>query len=398
MMRKARKIGLLTLCVALLIGIFSLPVTVDARTLAEFEAEVARFTRELEEKQSRIAQNDREVAEIRVRIREIEGQIGVIRNSIISLEAEITRNNELIAQKEEESKRLIQHHQLSSRENAYLEYAFGADSITDMIFRLAVVEQLTEHNTRIMEELNRLIDANNAKREELSTQRGELERLQRELESERARIEEDTASIRHTMPNLQQQIDAARANVRYFRNLGCRPNENLQACQFRIMQQQQNSGGGGGSIPSTSGWFRPMEHGFITQPYRGIAHMGIDLSSSNRSIPIFPVASGQVWFVGRDIFGGNVVKIRHNHEGRFLWTTYAHMASINPELRVGDFISHNTLIGPMGSTGNSTGPHLHLEITTCDWNPGGGCTWAQYQRSTINPSTLIHFPSSWTNR
>ena len=65
---------------------------------------------------------------------------------------------------------------------------------------------------------------------------------------------------------------------------------------------------------------------------------------------------------------------------------------------VGQNVSAFTQIGNMGSTGYSTGPHLHIELTTCDWNRGGGCTWAQYQRSTINPTSYVNFPSSWNNR
>ena len=52
----------------------------------------------------------------------------------------------------------------------------------------------------------------------------------------------------------------------------------------------------------------------------------------------------------------------------------------------------------MGSTGNSTGPHLHMELTSCDWNRGGGCTWGSYQRSTLNPFNYVELPSRWNNR
>ena len=141
-----------------------------------------------------------------------------------------------------------------------------------------------------------------------------------------------------------------------------------------------------------------MEYGYITQGYGGYGgHLGVDLSSSNKSIPIYPIASGVVFFKGYDSYGALVVKIKHNYNGKYIYSTYAHMRSFG-NISKGQYVSPNTKIGNMGSTGYSTGPHLHLEITTCDWNPGGGCTWRKYQRSTINPFSLINIPSRWTNR
>jgi len=394
MMKKS--INILSIIV-LLVTIVAIPQNVQAKTISEFEAEVAKYTRELQEKKDAVAKNDAEVEEIRKKIVSIEGQIKEIKANIAALEQQIIDNNKEIEEKEEESKRIVQYYQLSNGENAYLEYAFGADSVTDMIYRFAVVEQLTEYNKQIMDRLTKLIEENEKAKADLSTKRGELETLQKQLESERARINADTAAIKHTMPGIEQQIKAAKANVDYYNKLGCGKNEDIQACQYRIAQA--NKPGSGGSVPSVNGWFRPMVNGYVTQAYKGLAHMGIDLSSTDKSEMIYPVASGQVFFNGKDSAGGLVVKIRHNVNGRYLYSTYAHMRSVvHSNLSIGSFISHTTEIGPMGSTGLSTGPHLHLEITTCDWNVGGGCTWAQYQQSTINPTSYITFPNSWNNR
>ena len=91
------------------------------------------------------------------------------------------------------------------------------------------------------------------------------------------------------------------------------------------------------------------------------------------------------------------MKIRHNVGGTIIYSTYAHLRSWY--VSVGQNVSADTPIGQMGSTGNSTGPHLHLEITSCDWkSAGGGCTWSQYLRSTINPTRYVTIPSSWSNR
>lgn len=386
------------LVIVLIIVTISLPIEVKAKTISEFEAEVAKYTAELQAKKDKIAKNDEEVAAIKSKISSIEAQITEIENNIATLQREIEESNQKIIEKEEESKRIIEYYQIANGENAYLEYAFGASTITDMIYRMSIVEQLTEYNKQIMEELKELIAENKQKKSELSTKRGELETLEKELQEQKEKINADTASIKETMPALEDQIKAAKANVSYFKKLGCSQNEDIQACQYRVEQSNSSSGGGGGtSIASTNGFFRPIEYGYVTQPYKGLSHMGIDVSSSNKTIPVYPIASGQVFFVGYDSAGARVVKIKHNVNGRYLYSTYAHQSSFS-NISKGSYISHTTSIGNMGSSGNSTGPHLHLEITTCDWNTGGGCTWAQYQNSTINPTTYVSFPSSWNNR
>lgn len=397
---KHRKKIVYSLILLTLVSLVALPIETQAQTIKEFEAEVTKYTKQLEEKKQNLAKNDAEVAEIKKKISSIETQIETAQAEINTLQEEINQSNIEIAKKSEESKKIIEYYQISNGTNAYLEYVFGATSITDMIYRMSVVEQLTEYNDRVMKELEELIAKNEQQQATLAQKKKDLKELQESLESEKARINADSASIRETMPSIENQIKAAKANVTYYKKLGCGSTEDIQKCQYRIEQANKaNSSSGGSSVPSTNGFFRPMEYGYVTQGYYGYGgHLGIDVSSSNKSIEIFPIADGQVFYNGRDAAGALVVKIKHNVGGRYIYSTYAHMRKVYSNIKVGRNITSDTPIGQMGSTGNSTGPHLHMEITTCDWNRGGGCTWYQYQRSTINPTRYVVFPSRWNNR
>ena len=66
-----------------------------------------------------------------------------------------------------------------------MEYVFGAESVTEMVYRLSVVEQLTEYNQKVMNELDELIKTNKAKSAELATKKEELKSLKAKLESEK---------------------------------------------------------------------------------------------------------------------------------------------------------------------------------------------------------------------
>ena len=376
-----------------IIGIaFIIPKSTNAQTIQQFEDEVAKYTAQLQAKKNAIAKNDQEVAEIEEKIKSIQSEIKTLQQEITNLQAEIDKANIEIEKKTAQSKKLIEYYQVSNGENSYLEYVFGATSITDMIYRMSVVEQLTEYNDNLMKELQNLIEQNKIRQTELDQKQKDLNAKQKELEEEQAKIEKDTAAIKESMPSVEQQIKSAQANVKYYKALGCGQNEDILQCQYRIEQARSSSSGGssgGGSIPSTNGFYRPMEYGYVTQGYGGYGgHLGVDLSSSNKSIPIYPIANGQVFFKGYDCYGALVVKIKHNYNGRYIYSTYAHMRSFG-NISKGQYISYATSIGNMGSTGWSTGPHLHLEITTCDWNAGGGCSYATYKRSTILILLLI---------
>ena len=243
-MRKISCVLLITL-----LTVFLIPVNTNAKTLKELENEVNNFTADLENKNNQIAANDAEVAEINKKIADIEKQISDIENETKILQQEIEESNVEIAKKSEESKSLFQYLQVSNGENAYLEYIFGATNVTDMVYRMAIVEQLTEYNEKVMDELTQLIEENKQRKEDLAKKNTELEKLTVELEAEQEKINAESAAIRDAMPSVQQQLDAANKQLAYYKKLGCGENEDITACEIRV---------NGNSVPSATGFYRPM--------------------------------------------------------------------------------------------------------------------------------------------
>ena len=373
----------------ILLAVFIIPVNTNAKTLKQLEDEVNKFTADLESKNNQIAANDAEVAEIKKKIADYENQISEIKSETEVLEQEIEESNNEIAEKSEQSKSLFQYLQVSEGENAYVEYIFGATDVTDMVYRMAIVEQLTEYNEQVMDDLTKLIEDNKQRKEELAVKNQELEKLTDELEAEQSKINAETAAIKDAMPSVEKQKEEAEKQLAYYKKLGCGENEDITSCEMRV---------NGNSVPSASGFYRPMVSGYVTQNWMNAGHLGIDLSNTNKTIEIYPVASGVVFAKYYDTYGALVLKIRHNVNGRYIYSTYAHLSAWY--VNVGDVVTPDTVIGRMGNTGYSFGAHLHLELTTCDWHAGGGCTWATYQKSTINPRQYIGFPSGlrvWWN-
>jgi murein DD-endopeptidase MepM/ murein hydrolase activator NlpD len=98
--------------------------------------------------------------------------------------------------------------------------------------------------------------------------------------------------------------------------------------------------------------------GYRSDPFAGSPafHAGLDFKGPTGA-PIYSAAKGKVAFVGRRPGYGNCVEIDH---GNGLRTRYGHMSAFRT--RAGDAVAAGQLIGAVGSTGRSTGPHLHFEV------------------------------------
>lgn len=99
-------------------------------------------------------------------------------------------------------------------------------------------------------------------------------------------------------------------------------------------------------------------YGYRSDPFTGGAafHAGLDFPGPMGS-PIFAAAKGTVTFVGQRQGYGNCMEISH---GNGLMTRYGHLSAFRA--RVGQRVDAGTMIAAMGSTGRSTGPHLHFEV------------------------------------
>jgi murein DD-endopeptidase MepM/ murein hydrolase activator NlpD len=130
------------------------------------------------------------------------------------------------------------------------------------------------------------------------------------------------------------------------------------------------------SFPTVSGYFmNPLPTGHKTQGIHG--YNGVDLAAPKGS-PVYAAADGVVvtshfrplddpWFGGY----GNYIDINHPNGTQ---TRYAHLSAVY--VAVGASVSQGQPIGEVGSTGHSTGPHLHFEVHGAK-NPGGDWSWAK---------------------
>ncbi|KZE68004.1 peptidase M23 [Fictibacillus phosphorivorans] len=143
--------------------------------------------------------------------------------------------------------------------------------------------------------------------------------------------------------------------------------------------------GGGATPPLKPGSFMRPTLGPISSPFgvrSGGMHYGIDIASGGKSnVPIVAAADG---IVTRSAFSssyGNVVYIKHNINGQTWETVYAHM--VNRAVANGAQVKQGQFLGYMGTTGDSTGVHLHFEVHLNGWTKN--------KANARNPALLVPF-------
>jgi murein DD-endopeptidase MepM/ murein hydrolase activator NlpD len=140
-----------------------------------------------------------------------------------------------------------------------------------------------------------------------------------------------------------------------------------------------------------SAFIRPVTHCFISSRFtrsryhpvlhRYRAHLGIDYAT-RYGTPIKATASGKIVRIGRRGGYGNCISIKHSHG---LQSLYAHMSRFKKGLHIGSYVKQGTVIGFVGSTGVSTGPHVHFGL----YKHGKAINPARYVRADSTKKIII---------
>ncbi len=386
-------------CLFLALSVFILPFEAKAETLKDYQDKLNAYINEVNSAKDAINKNQQEIKKIEQQIETIKSEMKALTLEIEKMKEEVAKYNEEIRQKSWETKELLQYLQIANGENIYLEYALQADTMSDFIYRMAVVEQLTDYNAKMVKELEGLIQANIKREEEIHVREGELTAKQNDLNSKMKSIGQENIALSESAVSSEQQVKIYQDIVNRYINAGCKPNDvigvdcakNVSAAGFRI----------------------PISFGYVTSEYEwrwGTLHQGIDMSNGNPyNTRIYPIADGVVSAKYTDYYGALVVAVEHYYNGKYYTSLYAHLSSYAPNIYVGRVVTTDDYLGYMGDTGWATGPHLHLEVADCrlynayDPNCNTWNNYAAYQMKLYNQGfkgarEFIYFPDSWSSR
>ena len=307
----------------------------------------------------------------------LEQQINATQAEINNIQTQIQKYSELIAQKEGELAQAEEQEQQlyelfcervrymeEEGEVSYWSILFSSSDFSDLLDNFMMVEEVIDYDNSVMEELLALQAQIEADKADLETSKQEQEEAKAKQVAAQADLKDQEAQVDDLIQEIsgqEDQLQAAEAELRAAAN----------AVDAEIKQLEKEMAAQIANVPSESGFLWPLPGSWNTlsslfgtrkDPFTGRAgnHTGIDVPAS-KNTPIYAAKSGvvttSVYGSGSSWSYGNYVVVSHS-DGTS--TLYAHMNS--RAVSKGETVSQGQVIGYVGTTGRSTGYHLHFEV------------------------------------
>ena len=406
--------------------------------ISELEDEQSEIQAEIDALRQQISANMSEMEKLIAEKNAIDQEVGLLNQQIAVINEQITVYGMLIADKQDELDEAKARLEKLRTENkarirameeqgslSYWAVLFKANSFSDLLDRLNMIKEIAEADQRRIAEMNRateeVAEAQKALEEEKAVLEGakeELNAVQEELALKRLAADEVLVKLNARGEEYSALVDAAeeeeealhkeiaKAEIAYNKEYDRLKEEERrrkeeeerrrqeEALKQLLAQQQQQQQQGGGSsnttlpdytdnstaVPSNATWLVPCTYVYLSSPYGWRIHpvygtlgfhSGVDLAAP-KGTPIVASRSGTVTKATYNSSAGYYVTVNH---GDGFSTSYLHMTHYI--VKVGQKVSQGQVIGYVGSTGTSTGNHLHFTV--------------YYNGSTQNPTAYINF-------
>lgn len=336
------------------------------------------------------------VSVIQDQITVLSGQIADVQNSIGATEQKIDQKEDEIAQKEieiEDQWGDFKNHMAAMqelRDGGSIAMLSSVKDLYELLTFNEVMQDISIKDTEIMDNMK-------AAKAELEADKAELEDERAELKKKKADLDTQNSQMKAKQNELNSSISAAQLSAAEAQKAQAAAQAAIESDELNyqaVKKEIQNLiAAAAANKPQLSftGFACPLksytrvssEYGWRKNPVSGVnkLHAGMDFAAPSGT-PIYAAASGYVQVAGWSSGGyGNYVIIYHGKmsDGNSYSTLYGHMRSVATS--AGKYVKQGELIGYVGTTGNSTGNHLHLEV----WKGGS-------KANAVNPRSYIPIP------
>ena len=379
----------------------------------QLKKEKEEIGKKIEEVKGQYQQNEDEIADIIAKKNVIDQEIQLLNTQVMNINEQIVSFNALIADKQDELDNAETRYLQMSQENkvrirameeegeiSYWEVLFKANSFSDLLDRLNMVEEIADSDARRLKEMGEAAAAVEQAQTELEGEKADLEETKRELNETQAQMDSKRAEADALLQELLVRADDLTALEEEFEKQDAEFVKQISAMEVAYTAAKQaewaayvaaqkaaqeaqggqstTSGGStGGKVMGDNGWMWPTSTHAISSPYGNREAPNSMASTNHQGIDIDGKTGDAVWAArpgivttGYSQAAGNYIKI--DHQDGFS-SIYMHLDSIS--VTSGTIVGAGDNIGAMGASGNATGDHLHFGIS--------------YQGVPVNPSAYV---------
>ncbi len=334
-------------------------------------SDVKKIKKELEAVKNNLSayvtQLDGEMERIQENIASLETQIEEKTTQIVQTEAQLNEAIEIENAQYESMKKRIKF-MYEKGDDYYLELLFSADSVPDMLNKADYIEQLSAYDRKMLDQYVATTKYVELCKQQLETDKEVLEEAKVDVEKEKEAVEEligekeqQINSYAYDISNKEQAIKEYEADI-------AEQNQIIKDLEAAVAAERQaiydaehpkiTYDGGVFAWPAPSYKRISDDYGERIHPILGTKqfHNGVDMAAPGGS-PILAAYDGEVVAASYSSSMGNYIMIDH---GNTLYTIYMHASALY--VKKGDVVTRGQQIAAVGSTGRSTGNHLHFSV------------------------------------
>ena len=238
----------------------------------------------------------------------------------------------------------------------YLDFLLGSSNLTEFFSRAEVMRDLFANDRNVLESLSSNKQTLDAKKQELEETKATYETLKADNEAKKEELtakKEESVALIAGLEKDEQALEKSKKENQAARD---QLDKDMAALAKKIKEAEEKEK----NVRQYSGdfiWPVAVRYNYISQYYKGSAHTGLDIPTNHTPVSVFASAAGKVLVAEYHWSYGNYVVIYH---GSGIQTLYAHLSKIN--VKVGQEVKQGDVIGISGTTGNSTGIHVHFMV------------------------------------
>lgn len=309
----------------------------------------------------------KEISETKDNIKKLSEDIKEKTKDIETIENKISEMQQKLEKKiEDYNLRLVEVYK--EGDVKYLDILFGAEDFNDFLTRYQYIQYINDSDQSLMDEIKEYKATLKEEQDKVKQVKADLEAAKQNKEAQTIQLAQMGESKKALISELTMQEKAIQKSIRDMEQASNAIGAQIQALQAQASRLAQGDVvgyqgayvpvGGALTFPVPSYYGVTSEYGWRGDPFSGgqSFHMGIDLGASSGA-SVLSAGDGKIILQEYHWSYGNYVVVDH---GNGLSTVYAHMTSFAKPF--GSIVKAGEEIGYVGSTGSSTGPHLHFEV------------------------------------